>query len=439
MVAIFISQSIATHKTSDLKDEDPSVLPTLPFKTSNPMMTNDPSVNNNHPPNSDLIIKISAATLCRLVLNTARRFVYPFAPSLSRGLGVPLHAITSLIAVNQATGIFGFFLGPLADRIGYRRMMVAGMTMLAAGMLAAGVFPFYTTVLIGLSLAGFGKAIFDPAVQAYVSERVPFRRRALAIGFLEFSWAGSALVGIPLVAFLIDRFQWRSPFLVMGSLGMIGAVILWLLIPREQNLRDLNKSSYSFKMAWHELTRDRSALGALGFYFLIGAANDNLFVVYGAWLENSFNLTIVALGLGTSVIGIAELAGEVMTAAVADRLGLKRAVNGGMILCIICYGLLPFMDGSLSMVLAGLFFLFLAFEFTVVASISLATELLPEYRATMMASFLAAAGIGRVVGALIGGPIWLAGGIAATCLVSAAINCLGLISLRWGLHGWRQR
>ena len=52
-----------------------------------------------------LIVKIVVATLSRLFLNTARRFIYPFAPVLSRGLGVPLTAIVSLIAVNQATGL----------------------------------------------------------------------------------------------------------------------------------------------------------------------------------------------------------------------------------------------------------------------------------------------------------------------------------------------
>jgi hypothetical protein len=54
----------------------------------------------------------------------------------------------------------------------------------------------------------------------------------------------------------------------------------------------------------------------------------------------------------------------------------------------------------------------------------------------MMASYLASAGIGRVVGALIGGPIWLVGGIYATALVSAAISGLALASLIWGLRGW---
>jgi predicted MFS family arabinose efflux permease len=167
-------------------------------------------------------------------------------------------------------------------------------------------------------------------------------------------------------------------------------------------------------------------------------ANDNLFVVYGAWLEKEFSLSIVALGFGTGIIGIAEFAGESLTATLADRLGLKRSVIGGLTACVICYGILPFLGQTLSMALAGLFMVFLTFEFTIVTSLSLFTELLPKSRATMMASYLALAGIGRVVGALIGGPIWLAGGILATTLVSAAISGLALASLLWGLRGWKK-
>jgi DHA1 family inner membrane transport protein len=87
--------------------------------------------------------------------------------------------------------------------------------------------------------------------------------------------------------------------------------------------------------------------------------------------------------------------------------------------------------------LFGLFLIFLTFEFMIVTSLSLSTELLPGARATMMAGYFATAGIGRVIGALIGGPIWLAGGVAATGLVSSALSLLALGSLLWGLHGWR--
>ncbi len=387
---------------------------------------------------SRLTLNIVVTTLCRLVLNTARRFVYPFAPALSRGLGVSLTAITSLIAVNQATAVLGLFFGPIADRLGYRLMMLTGMTLLVAGMFAGGLFPFYGVILVALFLAGLGKSIFDPALQAYVSERVPFHRRGLAIGFLEFSWAGSTLLGIPVIAVLIDRLGWRAPFFVMGGLGILGILALRILIEKTGQKKAPGPSLPIFRGAWQQLLRERAALGALSYAFWVSVANDNLFVVYGAWLEKQFSLSIVALGLGTGVIGIAELAGESMTAALADRLGLKRSVIVGLAACLICYGTLPFLSQTLGMAFTGLFIIFLTFEFTIVTSLSLFTELVPTSRATMMASYLASAGVGRVVGALIGGPIWLAGGISATALVSAAVSGLALVSLIWGLRGWKK-
>jgi predicted MFS family arabinose efflux permease len=282
------------------------------------------------------------------------------------------------------------------------------------------------------------KSIFDPAVQAYISERVPYRRRGLAIGFLEVSWAGSTLVGIPVIGLLISALGWRSPFLVMGVLGLIGIVILRKLMPAKKKSDDTLKTSFSFRDSWKQLVAERTALGALGFALFASIANDNLFVVYGAWIENAFQLSIVALGLGTSVIGIAELLGESMTAALADRFGLKRSVMVGLLLSTLCYAILPLFGKTLSLALAGLFLIFFTFEFMIVTSLSLMTELLPGSRATMMAGCFATAGIGRVIGALIGGPIWLAGGILTTSLISACLSGLALVSLSWGLYGWQK-
>ena len=56
----------------------------------------------------------------------------------------------------------------------------------------------------------------------------------------------------------------------------------------------------------------------------------------------------------------------------------------------------------------------------------------------MIAAFFSAAGVGHVVGALIGGLIWLEGGIIATSLTSVIACCLALVSIVLGLRGWSQ-
>ena len=395
-----------------------------------------PALNGRGESRLQLILKIIVVVICRLILSLARRFAYPFAPVLSRGLGVPLTSITSLIAVNWATSLLGIFFGPLADRFGYRKMMVLGLVMLAVGMFAGGLFPLYGVILIALFLAGLGKVIFDPAVQAYVSERVPYSRRATAIGFLEISWAGCTLLGIPLIALLIDKFGWRSPFFAMGAIGFAGIIALITLFPADEQSISKPRRSLSVKKALPIIVQDKASLGMLAYIFFFSAAIDNLFVVYGAWLENAFSVSVVALGMATGVIGVAELVGEILVATISDRLGLKRVVMVGVTICIFTYGLLPFAGQSLLPALAGLFIHFLIFEFTIISSVALCTELQPEMRATVLAGFFAGAGLGRILGALMGGPIWLSGGIVVTGLVSAGITALALISLCWGLRGW---
>ena len=69
----------------------------------------------------------------------------------------------------------------------------------------------------------------------------------------------------------------------------------------------------------------------------------------------------------------------------------------------------------------------------IVTSLSLCTEILPAYRATMMSAFFAAAGAGRVLGALLGGHFWMEGGIWLTGLVSSGITLLAFLSLFLGL------
>ena len=70
--------------------------------------------------------------------------------------------------------------------------------------------------------------------------------------------------------------------------------------------------------------------------------------------------------------------------------------------------------------------MFLCFEFTIVSSIPLATELVPAARGTMMAMNVAGLSLGRAIGAPLGTVLWSRGGLLWNGLAAAAITLLAL-------------
>lgn len=384
-----------------------------------------------------LVVRLGAATAIRLLVNTTRRFSAPFAAALSRGLGVPLASITTVIAANSATSALSPLFGPLGDRYGYRVMMIAGMGVLTVGMLTGGLLPSYATVMLALFLAGLSKGLFDPALQAYVGENVPYHRRGLAIGLIEYGWSGTTLLGIPLIGLLIERQGWRAPFVLMGVLGALSILVVWWLFPPE-NVRTVAASPHTgLGKAWRRLTQERAALGAVAFTFLLSAASNNLFFVYGAWLEDTFGLSIAGVGLATMAIGGAEILGETLTASLSDRLGLKRAIIVGAILSTASYVTLPLLGSTLPLALTALFLIYLCFEFTMVTGLSLYTELLPDARGTMTSASIGALGLGGVAGTLLSGQLWGVGGLPINALTSTLLSACALLALVWGLRRWQ--
>jgi predicted MFS family arabinose efflux permease len=240
------------------------------------------------------------------------------------------------------------------------------------------------------------------------------------------------------VAFLVDRAGWRWAFFALGISGLLGLLMVKTVIPFDRPAPNKARGGLDLWRSLREVLGNRAAAGLACYAFLFNVAMDNLFVIYGVWMEEAFHLSLLAVGVGTGVIGAAELAGEFLTAGMADRIGLKRAAIGGVALCILTYGVLPFAAVTVPLALGMLFVHFCIFEATIVTILSLATELLPASRATMVATYYAAAGLGRIGGALLGGPVWLAFGIVGIGMTSAAVTALALAALAWGLRGWQK-
>ena len=348
-------------------------------------------------------VQLLAALFARLIINTAQRMIYPFLPAFSRGLGVPLDALTLVLSVRGGLGLSAPLFSVLPDRLGRKPAMLIGLGVFSAALAALALWPSYGVFFAALLLITISKFIFDPSLQAYLSERIPYTRRGVVMAFMEVGWSGAFLLGIPLIGVAIAASDWRAPFLPLAGAGIVAALILWRLLPAGPNHAATQTPTATPLL--HFMLRQPAIWGALSIGLLASIANELLNTVYGAWMEQTFQLKIASLGLTTIAIGIAELAGEGVVMGVVDRWGKRRTIALALGMSAAANALLPFMSGSLALALAGLFLVFITFEVAIVSSLPLVSEMLPEARGLMMTTNIAFHGIGRMVGALLGG--WL--------------------------------
>jgi predicted MFS family arabinose efflux permease len=271
-------------------------------------------------------------------------------------------------------------------------------------------------------LTAASKIVFDSSMQAYLGDRVPYARRGLAIALTEFGWSGAFLLGVPLVGWLIARSSWQSPFVWLAVLGATATYWLWRILPPDA-ARAVGRPSLA--QGLRLVLTHRPAVAGLAVCALIDASNETVNIIYGVWMHDSFGLPLEALGASAIVIGLADLAGEGLVAGLSDRLGKRRALGFGLAAYALASVALPALGVSLEGALVGLFLFFVSFEFTLVGSIPLMTELVPSARATLMSVLLMVFSLGKAVGAIIGSELFIHG-LQANSLAAAGLNVLGL-------------
>ncbi|HNS49784.1 MAG TPA: MFS transporter [Anaerolineae bacterium] len=345
----------------------------------------------------------------RIVLNTAYRIVYPFLPAIARGLDISIASASRLVSLRLLPGLAAPWLGSVGDRKGRRRMIEVALVLFAlAGLLVASA---GATWAFGAALVlyGFSKVVFDPSIHALLGDIIPYDRRARAIGIVELSWSAAWLFGVPLSGYLIQHFGWKAPWAMLGLLGLAFLLLVRRSLPSDRQPGDARDPAAHAPPAqpWLAILRRPGIVALLAAALLLAFAIELPFIVYGAWLEQSFGLGLTSLGLASAVVGIAEAVAEIGTTLLTDRLGKRRSVLAGLLGLAAGLGLLPRLAShGLVAALGGMVLVVLAFEFAIVSFIPLASEAAPDARALLLSCVVSAMLLGRMAGSFAGGWLW---------------------------------
>ncbi|MFO7680368.1 MAG: MFS transporter [Chloroflexota bacterium] len=379
--------------------------------------------------------QLVAITIGRFFLNTGLRMVYPFAPAFARGLDVPLTAVYQVIALRNITGFFSPLFSPLPERFGRKVVMMGSLVLFAAGCLLVVIWPTFWTFALAMGLLGLAKVNFDPAMQAYVGDAVPYAQRGKALSVTEYAWSLALLIGAPAVGLAIQAWGWSAPFFWLGVLSLLAVLLLARMLPR---LGKRRAQSLSLRTTLQVVVHHRVIWAAFIYTVLALTANEILFIVYGEWMETSFGLTLATLGLASAIIGGSEIVGETFAGWSVDRFGKRPIVITLGLLNALLYVILPFTSASLTTALITLFLLFFAFEVAVVGGMPLMTELVPKHRAVVMSMIVAAMSVGRTIGAFVGPVVLERGGFVWSGVVSALVMGTAVIVLALWIREGRE-
>ncbi|MDQ4076374.1 MAG: MFS transporter [Chloroflexota bacterium] len=372
---------------------------------------------------------LGAMLFARTVSNINYRIVYPFLPAIARGLDVSLEAAGRLVSIQGGIGLVAPLFGHLSDRYGRRWMMEIALLLLAVASGLVYVVEAYVPVLFAFAGIGIAKALYDPAMQAYVGDVVPYARRGRIIAITELAWSFAWLFGVPIAGLLIERTGWQAPWAMIAILALLGAAATHWFLPSARRID--GQEGTDAPASWWELLHHNPIRAALFTAFGMLFAIENVFIVYGAFLEDRFGLAIGAIGVVSVVIGIAELLAEGGAAAWTDRLGKKRSIIMGLLTFAASLLLLATLSGQLVTVLGSFALAILFFEFTIVSFLPLMTELAPAARATLLSMNIAAMGLGRLFAPILGTTLYERMGSLLPNTLLSALVCLFCAFVMW--------
>lgn len=296
--------------------------------------------------------------------------------------------------------------GLMVDRIGARRLLGWSLVLWSGAQAAGGLFGGYMQFLWSrVALGVFESPAFPASVRTVANFFHP-KDRGRPTGLYTIGGDIGRLIGTPLLTALLLIFGWRTMFVAMGIIGLLGAVG-WFSLYRDPDLSALNSEDRAYLVEnkvgerspvtlarWRRLFSYRSMWGMILGAFCSGYA----IWMYGTWLpgylEMQHHVSIARTGLLAMIPLACSIIGSLVGGYVTDRLansGMEivrsrkvPAALGYLASALFC-GIAAYVDGlnvALTCISASMFFL----SFAQAGKWTLITAVAPQSYSASVAS-----------------------------------------------------
>ncbi|NDZ61994.1 MFS transporter [Streptomyces anulatus] len=240
-------------------------------------------------------------------------------------------------------GLTAPFAAALMDRVGIRRVVVGALLLVSAGALLTSFMsqPWQLVAYWGV-LIGLGSGCLTMTFAASITADWFDKRRGLVTGALSSSSHLGQLIFLPLLAWSVDRFDWRPPVVTLAFVALAVAALVLLLLrdhPADIGAKPYGATEFVPKPAPAPGAARRtiavlvSALRTGPFWLLAG-----MFVICGAstngimwsnWAPaaHDHGMAVTAAASMLSLIGIFSALGAIFSGWLTDRFDPRRLLT----------------------------------------------------------------------------------------------------------------
>lgn len=172
-------------------------------------------------------------------------------------LGLAAWAVGLVMGVRNFSQQGMFFVGgTLADRFGYKPLIIAGCLIRTGGFALLVVAQSLPSVLIAAAATGFAGALFNPAVRGYLAAEAG-ERKIEAFAMFNVFYQSGILLG-PLVGLVLLALDFRIT--VLAAAGVFGLLTVAQLVALPQHRADSEREKTSILQDWRVVVRNRPFL-----------------------------------------------------------------------------------------------------------------------------------------------------------------------------------
>lgn len=357
----------------------------------------------------------------------------PLLVDLAADFDVSVTAAGQIAAATFAAwAISVLSVGPISDSFGRRPVAVIGLTLLGSSVLASSFAPNFGALLGLRIITGLSGGMIPPNSMAAVADVLAPARRAQAFGLLMAFASLSSVLGVPGVAILASVGGWRIPFLVIGHLLLICAVLNWFWYPKIQSS---GPRSFSFISRYKEMAAIGIFRSALAANFLQRAAFIATFSYLAAFLISRHGMSVGETAVPLAIVGVGIVAGSALAGPVTGLRNRARVVAGcaliGGFASLILFSIDLPVWGTVGVALVGIMLLSVCWP----AFLAISTEISGSSQATAVGMLGASNQLGGVAGASLGGIFLALGGFSTVGFFCIGATLVSAIVLQLTMGG----